>query len=260
MTGATHVIGAGARLGHPHQPAADGERLRRRYGQLSDARHARPHARARQLCRCRHVAGRRAVPGPDRRVAAGRGRRADGPARAENAWPFAAAMHRSLHEVLLAHEDSVMVYPTHGAGSPLHRDLVDLVVDHRLRTAPRSAAGPDGRGRVRLQALLGPTFPRYFARMRPPTRRVRRCSGRVPEIQPLAGDDLESALGRGAIVVDARSSEAHALARVRAPRSRRSSFGTWLGWVVDVDDADRACSAHGRRPGRPVASGPADRL
>ena len=39
------------------------------------------------------------------------------PASASTFPQYAAAMHRSLHEVLLRHEDSVMVYPTHGAGS-----------------------------------------------------------------------------------------------------------------------------------------------
>src|SRR3990172_1102821 len=35
----------------------------------------------------------------------------------ENALPFARAQFRSLHDVVLRHEDFVGVYPTHGAGS-----------------------------------------------------------------------------------------------------------------------------------------------
>ena len=36
---------------------------------------------------------------------------------ADDAPAFSAAMYRSLHEVILPHEDSVAIYPTHGAGS-----------------------------------------------------------------------------------------------------------------------------------------------
>ena len=79
-------------------------------------------------------------------------------------------MHRSLHEVILPHEDSVAVYPTHGAGLALldrHR------VDARGRPSASSGATTGCSRRwtsMRFaRALLAgqPAFPRYFARMRP---------------------------------------------------------------------------------------------
>jgi len=61
--------------------------------------------------------------------------------------------------------------------------------------------------------------------------------GVVPEIPPLAGGALDGALGRGALVVDARSPAAHAREHIPGSFSipAGSSFGTWLGWVVEAD-------------------------
>ena len=48
---------------------------------------------------------------------------------------------------------------------------------------------------------------------------------------------LEAALAGGAVVVDARRPEAHAVARIPGSLSipAGSSFGTWLGWIVDAE-------------------------
>ena len=56
-------------------------------------------------------------------------------------------------------------------------------------------------------------------------------------IEPLDGEALDRELERGALLVDARSIEAHAAQRVPGSLSvpAGSSFGTWLGWVVDPD-------------------------
>src|SRR4029077_2771070 len=136
---------------------------------------------------------------------------------AENARPYAAAMYRSLHDVLLAHEDSVMVYPTHGAGSLCSTGIsstswstIGFERPHDPLLAPMEAD-------AFAHALLAgqPTIPRYFARMRP-TKHAgpRLLGGVVPAIEPLSGDELERALGQGALVVDARSTDAHAMARI----------------------------------------------
>ncbi len=65
----------------------------------------------------------------------------------------------------------------------------------------------------------------------------RLLGGVVPEIPPLAGHDLTVALEGGALVVDARAPEAHERERIPGSLSipAGSSFGTWLGWVVDAD-------------------------
>jgi hydroxyacylglutathione hydrolase len=83
-----------------------------------------------------------------------------------------------------------------------------------------------------------PTVPRYFARMRPMNQAgPPLLGGVVPEVPALSGDGLDRPLGRGALVVDARSPYEHAREAIRGSLSipAGSSFGTWLGWVVDPD-------------------------
>ena len=159
---------------------------------------------------------------------------------AEHARPYAAAMHRSLHDVLLRHEDSVMVYPTHGAGSLCSTGIASTswsTIGYERRHDPLLAPMEvDAFARALLAGQ--PTFPRYFARMRPINQAgPPLLGGVVPTIPPLSGDALDAALAGGALVVDARSPEAHARDRVPGSLSipAGSSFGTWLGWVVDAD-------------------------
>ena len=88
---------------------------------------------------------------------------------ADNARPYAAAMYRSLHDVLLPHEDSVMVYPTHGAGSLCSTGIASTswsTIGFERRHDPLLAPMEI---EAFARALLAgqPTFPRYFARMRP---------------------------------------------------------------------------------------------
>ena len=90
------------------------------------------------------------------------------------------------------------------------------------------------------RALLAgqPTVPRYFARMRPMNQAgPPLLGGVVPEVQALSGDGLDGPIGRGALIVDARSPRHHAREHIPGSLSipAGSSFGTWLGWVVEPD-------------------------
>jgi hydroxyacylglutathione hydrolase len=159
---------------------------------------------------------------------------------AEHAVPYARDMHHSLHEVLLPHEDFVGVYPTHGAGS---------LCSTGIASTPFSTVGFERRHNALLapmdvetfaRALLSgqPTFPRYFARMRPTNQAGPRLLGPViPASRPLALNEVRAEMDRGALVVDARPptswTSGHVPGSVSIPVG--SSFGTWLGWVVDLD-------------------------
>jgi hydroxyacylglutathione hydrolase len=158
----------------------------------------------------------------------------------ENAVPYARAMFRSLHEVLLPHEDFVGVYPTHGAGS---------LCSTGIASTPNSTIGFERRYNPMIQpaeveefvrVLLGdqPAFPHYFARMRPLNQAgPRLLGGRIPEAPPLTVDEARDALAGDALLIDAREPVAHAVAHIPGSFSiaSGSSFGTWLGWVVEPD-------------------------
>jgi hydroxyacylglutathione hydrolase len=240
LTGATHVIGAGAALRHDHRPARDGEAFEVgsiELRTLDTPGHTPEHVSyaVSDVLRAEEpflllTGGSLLVGAVGRTDLLG----------AENAVPYAHAMHRSLHDVLLTHEDSVMVYPTHGAGSLCSTGISSTswsTIGFERRHDP--LLGPMDVDAF-ARALLGgqPTIPRYFARMRPMNQAgPRLVGGSVPVIDPLAGDDLDRALDAGALVVDTRPPQAYGAQWIPGSLSvpAGSSFGTWLGWVVDPD-------------------------
>ena len=161
LTGAVHVIGAGAALRHEHQPARDRDAVdvgSIRFTVLVTPGHTPEHVTyaAADLSRADDpflllTGGSLLVGAVGRTDLLG----------AENAMPFAHAMYRSLHEVLLRHEDSVMVYPTHGAGSLCSTGIASTswsTIGYERRHDPLlSIADIDAFARALLSGQ--PTFP-----------------------------------------------------------------------------------------------------
>ena len=240
LVGATHVIGAGAGLAHEHRPARDGDAFdvgAVRFATLDTPGHTPEHVSYAVADTSRGdepflllTGGSLLVGSVGRTDLLG----------ADNARPFAEAMYHSLHDVLLPHEDSVMVYPTHGAGSLCSTGIASTswsTIGYERRHDPLLAPMEV---EAFARALLAgqPTIPRYFARMRPINQAGPRLLGAsVPAIEPLFGTGLDEALRRGAVVVDTRSPAKHARRHVPGSLSIPAgpSFGTWLGWVVEAD-------------------------
>ncbi len=240
LTGATHVIGAGAELRHPYRPARDGDTFdvgSIRFTTLDTPGHTPEHVSYAVADTARADEPFLLLTGGSLLVGAVGRTDLLG---ADNARPFAAAMYRSIHDVLLRHEDSVAVYPTHGAGSLCSTGIASTswsTIGYERRHDP--LLGPlDVEAFARALLAGQPTIPRYFARMRPTNQAGPRLFGAsVPSIEPLDGDDLDAALRDGALVIDTRTPEAHALQHIPGSLSipAGSSFATWLGWVVDAD-------------------------
>ncbi|HEV8489961.1 MAG TPA: MBL fold metallo-hydrolase [Candidatus Limnocylindrales bacterium] len=240
LTGATHVIGAGADLAHEHRGVRHGDALdvgSLRLTALDTPGHTPEHvtyavadtSRAEEPILL-FTGGSLLVGAVGRTDLLG----------AENAVPYARQMFRSLHEVVLPHEDFVGVYPTHGAGS---------LCSTGIASTPNSTIGFERRYNPMIQPaeveefarlLLRdqPAFPHYFARMRPLNRAgPALLGGRVPDSPPISVTEARDALGGDAVLVDAREPAAHAAEHVPGSVSipAGSSFGTWLGWVVEPD-------------------------
>jgi hydroxyacylglutathione hydrolase len=133
-----------------------------------------------------------------------------------------------------------MVYPTHGAGSLCSTGIASTswtTIGYERRHDPLLAPMEvDAFARALLSGQ--PSVPRYFARMRPINQAgPALLGGRIPEIRPLSGADLAMALTGDTLVIDARSpleyANAHVPGSISIPAG--SSFGTWLGWIVDPD-------------------------
>ncbi|HEX7950574.1 MAG TPA: MBL fold metallo-hydrolase [Candidatus Limnocylindrales bacterium] len=242
LTGARHVIGSGAELRHEHQPVRDRETFdvgTLRFEARETPGHTPEHVSYAVADRSRADEPILLLTGGS--ILVGAVGRTD-LLGAANAVPFAHQMHRSLHDVLLRHEDSVAIYPTHGGGSLCSTDISSTTwstIGFERRHDPLlKPMDVDAFARALLSGQ--PTVPRYFARMRPVNQAgPRLLGGVVPVPRPMAVTAAAGALERGALLLDLRSPAAHASSHVPGSLSipAGSSFGTWLGWVVR--DADR---------------------
>jgi len=240
LTGASHVIGAGADLAYDHRPIRDRESFdigALRFTALETPGHTPEHvayavadtSRAQEPLLL-FTGGSLLVGAVGRTDLLGE----------ENALPFARAMFRSIREVILPHEDFVGVYPTHGAGSLCSTGIASTpwsTVGFERRHNPMVQPSDVDRF-ARLLLRDQPAYPRYFARMRPTNQAGPRLLGGHPsEPRPMAVKDVRSALKQDAVLVDLRSPAAHSMAHVPGSVSipSGSSFGTWLGWVVEPD-------------------------
>jgi hydroxyacylglutathione hydrolase len=240
LTGATHVIGGGAELAYEHRPARNGESFdvgALQFVVLDTPGHTPEHVAYAVADRTRaeepallFTGGSLLVGSVGRTDLLG----------SENAVRYARKMFRSLHDVILRHEDFVGVMPTHGAGS---------LCSTGISATPQSTIGFERRYNRMLQPtdvddfarrLLKdqPAFPAYFARMRPTNQLgPRLLLGKVPEAQAMSPRETDGRVRQGARIVDLRPpadfAAAHIPGSVSIPAG--SSFGTWLGWVVDLD-------------------------
>src|SRR5712672_1232385 len=117
LTGATHVISVGAKLAHDHRPVRHGESFRvgaLQFTVLETPGHTPEHVAYAVADTNRATEPLLLFTGGSLLVGAVGRTDLLG---ADNAVPYARQMFRSLHDVLLPHEDFVGVFPTHGAGS-----------------------------------------------------------------------------------------------------------------------------------------------
>ncbi|MFL5679345.1 MAG: rhodanese-like domain-containing protein [Chloroflexota bacterium] len=240
LTGARHTIGAGAELAYEHRGVRHGDEFHvgdLRFVALETPGHTPEHMSYAVADTARADEPSLLLTGGSLLVGAVGRTDLLG---AETAIPYAKAMFRSLHEVILPHEDFVTVLPTHGAGS---------LCSTGISSTPSTTVGFERRYNrmlrpkdvdlfARLLLARQPAFPKYFARMRPLNQAGPRLMGaRVPDPRPLSLAEVDLALERGATIIDLRDPAAHALGHIRGSISipGGASFGTWLGWVVEHD-------------------------
>ena len=252
ITGATHVIGAGADLAHEHRPVRTGDTFdvgALHFTVLETPGHTPEHVAYAVADTSRadmplllFTGGSLLVGAVGRTDLLGE----------ENAVPYARAMFSSLRDVILPHEDFVGVFPTHGAGSLCSTGIASTpwsTIGFERRFNPMVQPS-DVDGFASLLLRNQPAFPRYFARMRPMNQAgPRLLGGRIPEPRPMSVAEVQAALSGGpagspraagsgdALVVDLRQATTHAVAHLPGSISipSGSSFGTWLGWVVEPD-------------------------
>ncbi len=244
LSGGEHVIGAGAQLRFEHHPVRNGESFRAGGLELTalDAPGHTPEHVVYAVADASR-AGEPALLLTGGSLLVGAVGRTD-LLGMEHAVAYAHAMRDSLRNVVFGQADYVTILPTHGAGSLCSTGIAStpsstIGYERRHNDMARAALEADD-AEVFVKALLSgqPTVPRYFARMRPTNQ-----AGPAPiGIAPVPPPGLDPAtvarrVADGALVVDLRDPVEHATAHVPGSLSipAGSSFGTWLGWVVEPD-------------------------
>ena len=244
LTAAEHVIGAGAELRFEHHPVGSGDVLRS--GSLGIAVLDAPGHTPEHVVYAVADASRAGEPAlllTGGSLLVGSVGRTD-LLGADHAVPFAHAMRSTLRDVVFGQADYVTILPTHGAGSLCSTDIASspsstIGYERRHNEMARAALESEDAD-VFVRALLDgqPTVPRYFARMRPANQAGPAPIGLAPVPPPaLEARQAGRLVEGGALVVDLRDPVEHALGHVPGSVSipAGSSFGTWLGWIVEPD-------------------------
>jgi glyoxylase-like metal-dependent hydrolase (beta-lactamase superfamily II)/rhodanese-related sulfurtransferase len=157
----------------------------------------------------------------------------------EHREDLARALFRSLRAEILTLPDDLPVYPTHGAGSfcsaPAGSARTTTIGRERA-TNPLLGMDDEGRFVETLLAGVG-SFPSYFRQLPEINRRGPRLYPALPALAKLDIDTVCTHLAGGALLVDARPIGAFSRAHPRGAISieHRPVFGSWLGWLVPLD-------------------------
>jgi len=234
--GAIFLAPGASHLETPHQPVADGERVRLAPGvelvAIATPGHTPDHHA--------YVLTEDGSPvalfsGGSLMVGAVGRTDLCGPQLAE---PLAHEMFRGLRR-FDALPDELALYPTHGAGSfcsaPGSAARTSTLGNERATNALFRLAD-EGEFVNRLLAGFG-TFPSYFARLPEINRQGPTPYDSLPELPELAPAGVDELIAAGAAVIDGRDIADFSAGHIPGSISNalRPVFATWVGWLVAAD-------------------------
>jgi hydroxyacylglutathione hydrolase len=145
--------------------------------------------------------------------------------------------YQSLRRLLDTLPGSVVVYPTHGAGSFCVASAVSsahstTIGQERLASPAMQVSSEEEF--VRRQIASYTAYPRYYEHMHDINQAGPRLLGTLPPLLAFAPQEVRERMGSGIPLVDGRSR--NAFAREHIPGSLNieldSSFGTYIGWLL----------------------------
>lgn len=157
----------------------------------------------------------------------------------EHTERLAAELFRALRDEILTLPDDLAVYPTHGAGSfcsaPSGSQRSTTIAAEQA-TNPLLQIADEHEFVERLVGSMG-SFPTYFRHLPERNRQGTRHHPSVPDLPRLAPDDAARLVADGAALVDARPVGAFGTAHPPGAiaNTLRPVFGSWLGWLIDLD-------------------------
>ena len=150
--------------------------------------------------------------------------------------PLARRLYHTIHDKLLALPDSVVLCPTHGAGSfcaaPAVDERTSTIGMERVRNPLCQSQTEDEFVARALEGL--PSYPVYFRELRPVNRRGPKVLGRLPDPTPLPPPEVKAWVDRGGAVLDVRRAVAFAEGHIPLAYgiALDAPLVTWAGWLI----------------------------
>ncbi len=150
--------------------------------------------------------------------------------------PLARKLYHTIHDKLLALQDAVAVYPTHGAGSFCAAPTVGERITSIGRERQRNPlCQPQSEDEFVARALEGlPSYPTYFRSLRPINRHGPTVLGGLPELKPLPPAEVKAWADRRGAVLDVRPARAFAEGHIPGAYgvATEAPLTTWAGWLI----------------------------
>jgi rhodanese-related sulfurtransferase len=152
---------------------------------------------------------------------------------------MAAILYESLHDKLLKLDDSVEVFPAHGAGSMCGRNISNETsstigqqrnFNYALAAMPKDAF-------VRMMTTGMPAAPNYFSRDAEINRTGAPALDALPRLEPLTPDAVEHLVQQGALILDVRAAADYGKGHI--PDSLNiglgGQFASWAGSLIAAE-------------------------
>ncbi|HEY0867533.1 MAG TPA: rhodanese-like domain-containing protein [Fimbriimonas sp.] len=155
----------------------------------------------------------------------------------EQEQALAKELYHSLHAKLLALEDGVIVYPSHGEGSPCGGSIGDrdtTTIGYERRHNPKLAAmSEEDFVRLVLEGASEQPAPSYYPRMK--KLNAKGVVGGLPDVRPLQPQEVaDLSKQEGVLLLDARPYTAFGGAHIPGALNvaLQEEFPIWCGWLV----------------------------
>jgi hydroxyacylglutathione hydrolase len=236
QTGATIVASAGAHLVYEHQPVQDGDRFQ--VGELSFQSMATPGHTPEHVS---YVLYRPESTTPYA-IFSGGSMLVGGAGRTDllsvgMTLTLTRQQYQSLRRLLDTLPNSVLVYPTHGAGSFCAASAVSSSRSTTIgqeRLVSPAAQAKNEEDFVKRQIADYTAYPRYYNYMHDINQSGPSILGTLPDLLALSAQVVQERMSAGVPLVDGRSRDIFAREHVRGSLNIEldSSFGTYVGWLL----------------------------
>jgi hydroxyacylglutathione hydrolase len=154
----------------------------------------------------------------------------------EHAVPLARQSYHTIHDKLLALDDAVALYPTHGAGTfcaaPVSNERTSTIGRERRGNYLALAESEDDFVQRALSGL--PSYPVYYPHVRAMNRRGPPILGGVPVLKPLSPEEVQALAEAGVVVLDVRPARRFAQGHLPGAYGIAvdAPLSTWAGWLI----------------------------